>query len=446
MRCLLSLLSFFLVTALLPAQTSDYDAAMKLFQRENGPGGAAIVVKDGEVVYHKAFGLASIELGVPMQPDNVFRIGSITKQFTAAAVLQLAEAGKLSLDDEITRFLPEFNTHGEKITVRQLLNHTSGIKSYTGMDAWTPEVHKRDFTPDEMIAFFQDEPLDFKPGERFAYNNSGYYLLGYLIEKASGMSYEDYVEQKLFAPLGMKDSRYGHPTEIVPNRAQGYMPAAAGYQNADYLSMTQPYAAGSLLSTVADLATWYQAVAEGKVVSEASLKEALTPTALADGKTEAYGFGLSLIDVKGSKGYGHGGGIHGFLTASRYLPDEKVFVAVFSNCNCNDPGTAASMLTEMAIGKYEPLETVEVSEAQLETYLGQYELMPGFVVTFTRAGDQLIGQATGQGAFPLQPTGDHTFVNEQARLKARFNHDGDGKVVSFTLFQGGQEMEAKRME
>lgn len=446
MRSFYLLFTVLLSSLALTAQTVDYDAAMSIYHTENSPGAAAIVVKDGKIVYHKAFGMASMELGVPMKKDNVFRIGSITKQFTSAAILKLAEEGKLTLDDELTKFLPDYPTQGKKITVHQLLNHTSGIQSYTDMIAWTEETRRKDFTPEAMVDFFANAPMLSEPGKEWSYNNSGYFLLGMIIEKASGMSYEDYVETQFFEPLGMTSSRYGHPDEITARRAQGYMPTDEGYQNATYLSMTQPYAAGSLLSTVEDLSKWYLAVAAGKVISKESLGKAITPTVLADGSTENYGYGLSIVDIKGSKGYGHGGGINGFLTASTYLPEEKVFVAVFSNCNCNDPGGPANILAQMAIGKYEALVAIEVSEAQLDAYLGQYELSPGFIVTFTREGKQLIGQATGQGAFPLTAIGEHRFANEQAGLEASFNLGKDGKVSSFTLFQGGREMEAKRVE
>lgn len=438
--------TFFMTASSLGAQDVNYDEALGDLLASDGPGGVAIVVKRGEIVYHKAYGKASIELDVPMKTDNVFRIGSITKQFTASAILKLVEEGKISLDDEITKFLPDYPTQGHKITVHHLLNHTSGIKSYTNLEKWDSQTHRRDFTPQEMVDFFKEEPMEFAPGEKHNYNNSGYFLLGYIIEKASGMTYEEYIETKLFAPLGMKNSYYGHPEEIVANRANGYTPGENGYTNAAYVSMTQPYGAGSLLSTVEDLSTWYHAVVAGKVISEANLAKALEPTVLNDGSTEDYGYGWGIFDVKASKAFGHGGGIHGFLTASTFIPEEGVFVAVFSNCNCNDPGDLAKMLAEMAIGKYEAPTVFFVSDDQLEAYVGKYELGPDFIVTVTKDGDHLIGQATGQGPFPIHASKEHHFINEKFGVEARFNVDASGKVPSFTLFQGGGEMEAKRIE
>jgi CubicO group peptidase (beta-lactamase class C family) len=308
-------------------------------------------------------------------------------------------------------------------------------------------VHKQDFTPQEMVDFFKDEPMDFAPGEEFRYNNSGYFLLGYIIEKASGMDYGVYIEKTFFEPLGMKNSSYDRTAVIIPNRASGYGAGPDGYANAPYLSMTQPYGAGSLLSTVADLNTWYQAVVAGKVISPESFKKATTPAVLNSGEKTDYGFGWGVGETEGSPRFGHGGGIHGFLTASEYFLNEDVFVTVFSNCNCNQPSGVAQKLGKMAIGKYKPLEVVELPKAMLEKYVGKYELMPGFfiTITITEDGKQLTSNATGQGSFTLTAYKEHHFSYEAAGIKIRFNVNDKGEVPTFTLFQGG-EREAKRVE
>lgn len=448
MQKLFLLIGIFLISVALSGQQKQYDKIMNAAFPAEGPGATAIIVKGGETVYHKAFGMANLELDVPMQTDHVFRIGSITKQFTSLAVLKLMEEGKLSLKDEITKFIPDYPTQGHSITVHHLLNHTSGIKSYTGLEKWDGYAQRKDFTPLEMVDFFKDEPMDFAPGEEFRYNNSGYFILGYVIEKASGMTYEEYIETQFFAPLGMTQSYYGDPEEVITKRVAGYAPTSdGGLQNAEYLSMTQPYGAGSLLSTVGDLAKWYAAVKDGKVVSPTSLKMALTPTTLNDGETEDYGYGLGLMDVEGSKGYGHGGGIHGFLTASTYLPEEDVFVAVFSNSNGNDPNGPANTLTKMAIGKYTPPTVVKVDALTLKRCAGDYELGPGFNVNIKVADNHLIGQATGQSTLKLIPTAKDTYIHEGAGIKMKFDLSAaSGAAPSFTLFQGGQEMVAKRIE
>lgn len=444
----LLLLLFLLVSLASFGQASEasFDATMEAVYGPDGPGGTAIIVQDGKVLYHKGFGKANLELDVDMQAGHIFRIGSITKQFTAAAILKLAEKGKLSLEAPVTKFLPDYPTRGHTITVHHLLNHTSGIKSYTEMEKWDAEARRRDFTPREMIDYFKDEPMDFAPGEEFRYNNSGYFLLGYIIQKASGQPYDAYLRETFFEPLGMKHTIYGHNAPVVPGRVAGYQPSPfGGYQNADYLSMTQPYAAGSLLSNVEDLSTWYHAVAAGKVISVASRELAHTPTTLNDGEVQQYGYGWSLGEQEGSAFWGHGGGINGFATASRYFPEEKLFVAVFSNCNCNDPGAVASKLALQALGKYKEIKVISLSDDLLDKYEGKFELNPNLILTVTKKDGQLSVHATGQGSVMVEAYEEHKFFNEALNAKIQFNFADDGTVESLTLLQGGEYL-CKRIE
>ncbi|MEE4176402.1 MAG: serine hydrolase domain-containing protein, partial [Bacteroides sp.] len=239
----------------------------------NEPGGVALVAKGDEVIYEKAFGMANLELEVPMQTDMVFRIGSVTKQFTAVAILQLLEQGKLSLQDDITKFIPNYPTHGHTITIHQLLNHTSGIMSYTdNPEVFNLESMRKQLNPEGLVDLFKNQPMNFAPGERFLYNNSGYILLGYIIEKVSEESYADYVRTQLFEPAGMEHSLYGDDKQILKNRAYGYQPIEDGYANADFLDMSLPYAAGSLMSTARDLFKWNQALKSGKILKPETLE------------------------------------------------------------------------------------------------------------------------------------------------------------------------------
>ena len=341
---------------------AEMDALLKEIYPDKNSGASALVMKKGKVVYRKAFGMANIEVGVEMTPEHIFRIGSITKQFTAVAILQLMEAGKLSLQDDITKFLPDYPTHGHTITVEHLLTHTSGIKSYTAMDSWDGEERKKAFTPEQMIDYFKNEPMDFAPGEKWMYNNSAYFLLGYIIEKVSGMSYEEYVEEKLFKALKMESSYYGNPMQLISNRASGYQVGKNGFQNAEYLSMTQPYAAGALLSTVDDLYKWYNAVASYKVVKKESIDKAWTSYTLNDGSKTQYGYGWAIGNIQGSRMIEHGGGINGFVTASLYLPEDEIFVAVFSNCNCRFPGDVSKRLAAISLGKPFPTKPISMKK------------------------------------------------------------------------------------
>ena len=332
-------------------QSKEFDLLMSEAFKDNGPGAVALVVKDGKTLYRKAFGIANLELGVKMKPENVFRIGSITKQFTATAILKLRDEGKLALEDDITKYMKDYPAHGHEITIKHLLTHTSGIKSYTGMKEWTTEFRKMDFTPEEFIEFFKNRPMDFKPGKEYRYNNSAYFILGHIIEVISGMTYEQYIDSNFFKPLEMKSSYYGSNSRIIKDRAHGYEKREGKYINAELLSMSQPYAAGSLMSTVDDLYKWYNAVMEDKVISKISRKEAHSTFTLNDGEKTGYGYGWIIGNIQGSPMISHEGGINGYLTSSIYLPNEEVFVAIFSNCNCNPPGNIAIKMAAVAIGK-----------------------------------------------------------------------------------------------
>lgn len=296
------------------------------------PGAAFIVVKDGEVLYRGAKGLANIELGVPLTVDMVFRLGSITKQFTAASIMLLEERGKLKTTDTIDNHLPDYpEQYASKITIEHLLSHTSGIITYTGIPGYMIDKIRRELTTSELVNVFKDLEPKSAPGELWAYNNSGYVLLGAIIEAVAKKSYEEFVQENIFDKLSMENSYYGGQRKLIPNRAAGYEIAGDTITNARFLSMTQPHAAGSLLSTVDDLAIWDEALFSGKVVSDESFRRMTTRGMLNDGEEHSYGYGLMISEVNGRKVVAHGGGIFGFVTFASHIVDENLFVAGFSN-------------------------------------------------------------------------------------------------------------------
>jgi D-alanyl-D-alanine carboxypeptidase len=350
------------------------DAVMSEVYKSGQPGAAVIVRMNGRTIFRKGYGLADLELQVPIEPDMVFRLGSITKQFTAVSILMLAERGQLGLQDEITKFLPDYPTQGRKITVEHLLTHTSGIQSYTDMSEWLP-LWRKDFTLKELIDLFKDKPMQFEPGERWADNTSGYILLGAIIEKVSGKTYEAFVDANIFKPLGMKQSYYGSTERIIPRRIPGYQMGRGGFVNAPYLSMTQPYAAGSLLSTVDDLAVWNDAVFSGKVVKKEWLDKAFTPYKLKNGESSGYGYGWFVADFGGHRSIEHGGGINGFTSYEMAFPEDGIFLAILTNSAA--PGRApeprAVKAAWLALGLAEPArKAVSLPAADLDRLAGVY--------------------------------------------------------------------------
>lgn len=324
---------------------------------ENRAAGiVAAVVKGNDTLLLKGYGKADVEWDVPMPADAVFEIGSVTKQFTAAALLQLRDQGKLSLDDDITKWLPDFDTRGNKLTLRRLLDHTSGMVGITEMPEFGILVSNGRFPRDSAYALIRRYPFQFPTGEAQIYNNSAFWLLGLVVEKASGMTYEDYVEKKIFEPLGMKRSMYCNSSENIPRRAHGYGIQNGVIRRAPTNVHTWPFSAGSLCSTAGDMVTWLKALHGGKVLSPKSYAEMITPSKLNDGTPLRYGMGIGVgKDVRGLDFIGHGGAIGGFVAEATWYPAAQMAIVVLINSNGNiDPGAVASELAAEVLPRPRP--------------------------------------------------------------------------------------------
>ena len=324
---------------------SHIDSLLQEKYPADAPGASFLISRNGEIIYEKAFGLANLELNVPMQTENVFEIGSITKQFTAISILMLVEKGELNLDDEITRFIPDYPTNGHKITVHHLLTHTSGIKSYTRIKALN-KISKQDLTPLELIDFFKNEPIDFAPGEKFKYNNSGYIILGYIIEKISGQTFGNFVEQHIFKKLGMTASQYASRREVIQKRASGYH-NKEGYINKRDISYTLPYSAGSLMSTTGDMFKWQEAIKNNLLISKETNDKVFTDYTLNNGEPMNYGYGWYIRTRNEISVREHGGHIFGFKSMGVYLPNQDIYVIGLNNCDCNSPTKITREIAEI---------------------------------------------------------------------------------------------------
>jgi len=305
------------------------------FKDQNDPGGVFLVSKKGKTIYEKAFGKANLELNVDMAPNNVFQIGSMTKQFTAVSILILESQGKLSVYDPISKYIPDYPS-GNSITIHHLLTHTSGIKDFTKMKSIS-EIAQKEMSPKMMVDFFKNEPVDFKPGEKFEYNNSGYVVLGYLIELVSGEKYEDFIKKNIFEKAGMNNSYYASDRKIIKNRAYGYHQKSDGYVNKTVISFSVPFASGSLMSTVEDMVKWQNAINKNLILDAKFMKKAFTKYRLNNNEEFTYGYGWHLKDINGVPTREHGGSIFGFKSMGVYIPDEDIYVIGFSNCDCHSP-------------------------------------------------------------------------------------------------------------
>lgn len=348
MKKLLPLLIIFLVSNLSFSQNLDskIDSIIQTeFSNSNEPGGAFLVSKSGKPIYEKAFGLANLELDVKMTPDNVFQIGSMTKQFTAVAILILEEQGKLTLNDPVSKFIPDY-PNGENITVSHLLAHTSGIKDFTKMKTIS-KISQKKMTPIEMVNFFKDEPVNFSPGEKFEYNNSGYVLLGYLIELTSGETYEEFIQKNIFHKAGMNNSYYANSRKVIKNRAYGYHQQSYGFVNKTVISFSIPFSSGSLMSTLNDMLKWQNALNQNVLLQSENLTKAFTRNSLSNGEKIDYGYGWHLKNEEGIPTREHGGSIFGFKSMAIYIPSKDIYVLGLSNCDCHSPTQIVRDIAEL---------------------------------------------------------------------------------------------------
>lgn len=412
-------------------------------------GVAIAVVKGRDTILMKGWGLADVENDVPVSPASVFRIGSVTKQFTSAAIMQLVEKGRLSLADTLGALLPNMPAAWRLVTLRQLLNHTSGVPSYTDIGIRWQSRWREDMLPDSLLAFTAKDTMDFAPGSKWRYDNTGYVLLGMILDKTTGTTYPKYLQEQIFKPLGLTSTMYCYVQPIIRHRALGYQRMGKALVNAEYLSMTQPYSAGALCSTVGDLVKWTRALHGGAVVSAATFTQMTTPTGAA--VRAHYGFGLGVDSLNGHPRIAHSGGIHGFQSMLAYYPKDSLTVVVLANSGPSPVDLLAGNLARVMLGL--PLDgvalpRVSLSSAQLTPYVGDYAVqLPNantLVMHVTVAGDRLMAQGEGQGAFELIPYGNNTFGAEFDRsLRVTFVVE-NGRATRITVRQGGVDMEGPR--
>lgn len=373
----------------------------KEFKPED-PGCEVLVARHGKIIYKKAFGSADLELHVPIAPDMIFKLASITKQFTAVAILQLVEQGKISLQDSVQKFIPDFPSKGYRITIENLLTHTSGIRDYMQINYPNLYMERWDFTPKQLIDSFKNYTLEFEPGTKYSYSNSGYYLLGYIIQKISGKSYQNYISDNILLPLGLDHTYFDISGVLIPERVNGYRKDGLIFRNADYWSPTIAYAAGGLLSNTEDLFQWFQGLLNGKILKKETLEKAFTPFKLKDGSLISYGYGWYIEDLGSIKSIEHGGNMNGFMTYEIYYPQEDIFITVLFNCEDAEKDKISNNISEIVLGKSLQTDTF-LKEGILNTYIGTYALTTDRKRTITvfKKNNSLFAKISGQSTFEL---------------------------------------------
>jgi CubicO group peptidase (beta-lactamase class C family) len=419
------------------------DAVLSGYQKNRAFIGSALIAKGGKVILEKGYGMSNVELDVPNGPDTKFRLGSITKQFTATAILQLEEQGKLSVTDTACKYLPECPETWKAITIHQLLSHTSGIPSYTdGPEFAKPKMMRIPLKPVEILMLTKDKPLEFQPGEKWKYDNSGYIFLGVIVEKVSGEKYADYLKKHIFGVLDMQDSGYDDSNIILKNRAQGYRSVTDGFRNADYLDMSLPYAAGSLYSTANDLYRWDRALYTDKVLSKASREKMWTPV------NNDYAYGWGVGQAHQHKQIAHGGGINGFSTFIARYPDDDAVVIVLSNNERAAAGAIAGGLSGILFGDKVDLpwdrKEVSIDAKILDRYVGSYQAAQ-MTIAITSENGQLMIEPKGQGKLGAIATSETEFFVKQVDATLTFTLGPDDKATELRVVLGGSPMLAKRV-
>ncbi|MEA2762924.1 MAG: hypothetical protein QOD47_2208 [Gemmatimonadaceae bacterium] len=428
------------------ARVADSLAAAFIAER-SAPSVAIAVVRGRDTVVMRAWGKADIEQDLAATPRSVYRIGSMTKQFTSSAIMQLVEQGKVKLDQSIGTYLPTLPVAWRGVTVRQLLNHTSGIPSYTDLGPAWQRRWGEEMTPDTLVALTANVPMAFAPGTQWRYDNSGYVVLGMLIEKITGHSWATDIAERFTRPLGLEDTRDCPTTPIIPRRVRGYESTGNGWVNAAYLAMSQPYSAGAMCSTVGDIAKWNRALHTGHVVSPASYTMMTTPEGAA--ANSSYGFGLAQDTAAGRLMIVHGGGINGFASGNAWVPSAELSITVLANASSARSDDLVKQLARAALGAplEQPLQVVPLAAGDRQRFVGVYTLaLPNGPRDLTVAvqGDQLTAQLTGQGPIQLLYLGDNTFgVGFDRNLRLIFTIQGE-RATKVTLVQGGGRFEGPR--
>lgn len=435
----------FLLAGACLAQNIDsrMDQAVQSYASKQQFMGSVLVARGAGVLFSKGYGSADLEWNIPNASNTKFRLGSVTKQFTAASILLLEERGKLSVNDLVKKYMPDAPAAWDKITIFNLLTHTSGIPNFTNF----PDYRKLEpfpATAKELVERFENKPLEFQPGEKWNYSNSGYVLLGYLIEKITGGSYAKFVVDNIFTPLGMKDSGYDSNTAIILRRASGYTHGPKGFENAGFIDMSIPFSAGGLYSTTEDLLKWEQGLFGGKLLSAASLAKMTTPF------KNDYAFGLQVETKDGHKVIDHSGGIEGFNTELDYYPDDKLVVVALANMQGPPLPAITSELAAIARGEKVVLQTerkeIPVDPKILARYVGAYRLGSGPDFLITLEGNQLNSKLGNQPVVPIYPQSETMFFAKVVDAQIEFTKmDAQGVPGELILHQNGRDLPANRL-
>lgn len=423
---------------------SKIDSLITAYARSNQFNGSALVSQKGTILINKGYGYRNAAGKIPNDAQSIFQLGSITKQFTAAVILKLQEEKKLSVSDKLSKFFPDY-PKGDSITIEQLLTHTSGIYSYTDDDNFMSTEVAKPHSREQMMALFKDKPLDFSPGSGWNYSNSGYSLLGYIIEAVTKTPYETAVRKYIFTPLQMTHSGFDFTHLKNPSKTTGYFVLnETNASEAPIVDSTVAYSAGSIYSTTGDLNLWHRALMQNSVLSKAQQEKAYTPV------KNKYGYGWVIDSIEGKRRVGHGGGIHGFITNESRVPEDDIDIVLLSNASDRSLEKITAGIYAILYNKPYDLPKVRMAiqlpSATMQQYAGEYEIRPDLHVTITVRDQVLVALPTNQSEKILYPEKDDFFFQKEEDVQVEFTRNAGKTVDGFILHQGGRQMQCKKVK
>ena len=411
---------------------AGFDAYIDSNYKPGEPGGVVLIAERGKILYERAFGMANLELGVPMQRDMVFSIASVTKQFTAVGILMQVQAGKLKLEDTVGKYLPNMPKHLLGITIEQLLTHTAGVPNAKNINSLLI-AGKGWLSATQILETFKEQPLDFVPGTAWAYSNAGYQLLGYILELVNKEPYPEWMDANLLKASGMTHSLYGLDVAIVPKRAAPYIYARRGIENAVNGNPQVAYAAGAVQSTAQDLLSWYRTLLSGKLIGKELLGKAWTRSKRSNGVENDYGYGWFVGELQGEKIVEHGGNMGGFMSHVLYIPERDLLVVVLFNFRGKLPELLASELAARVIQKPLNIRALTVTPEELQTYTGTFRNTQGILYTIGIENGKLYYQKAGANKWTLYPYAkDKVFFDNTSTL-GEINRDPAGRITGFSM-------------
>ncbi|HRH51358.1 MAG TPA: serine hydrolase [Panacibacter sp.] len=420
------------------------DELISAYSKLNKFNGSALVAKNGTILLNKGYGYRNAADKLMNNEESIFQLGSITKQFTAAVILKLQEEKKLKVTDKLSKFFPDY-PKGDSITIKQLLTHTSGIYSYTNDGNFMANEITKNKSREEMMALFKDKPLDFSPGTGWNYSNSGYSLLGYIIEVVTKKSYEEAVRKYIFTPLHMTHSGFDFTHLKSPDKTTGYFMLDDKSSNpAPVVDSTVSFSAGAIYSITSDLYLWHKALEQNTILSKTQQQEAYTPV------KNNYGYGWGIDSIEGKRRVGHGGGIPGYITNESRVPEDDIDIVLLSNASDRSLDEITKSIYAILYNKaYElPKERIVIllPEETLKQYEGEYEIAPGFNVIMKIKDGEISATPTGQSEKILHAEKEDFFFEKEEDVQVQFTRNDDKTVDGLILNQGGRKMTCKKIK